>query len=164
MAQLKPISLDVIAEARDEAHLVLARLMAPLAPGKHVIRLAVGMDDTEEILSSLLPVAVAGDAGAEALVSVDRKDFDNFVFLLTVGLVQTLCWGALTVCSLVEDGPTYAIRAWCLEYGALAECSAALAAELIDGHEPASFEDAFSIHSVDEDGEAVYPPVAYTIL
>ncbi|MFJ5780412.1 hypothetical protein [Streptomyces sp. NPDC093094] len=158
MAQLKPVSLDVLAEARDEVDLVVARLMARLTPGEHVVRLTVGMDDFDEVLSADLPVTVEGEAGADALVRVERKDFDNFVFLLTVGLAQTLSWGSMSLHS-----PANTIKAWCLEYGALAECDAAYAEVLVGDGEPASFEVAFSVHTDEEDDEAIYPPVAYKI-
>ena len=52
-------------------------------------------------------------------------------------------------------------------YAALSECSAAEAAELVgSGEQAVTFADAFSVHTEaeDDDGEAVYPPVAYTVL
>ncbi|MFS4095604.1 hypothetical protein [Streptomyces sp. AF1A] len=65
------------------------------------------------------------------------------------------------------DGPAYIVRAWDLEWGTLIECDATRAAELIGDREPACFVDAFGVHSEDDgdgEGEAVYPPVAYTVL
>ncbi|MFJ5779337.1 hypothetical protein [Streptomyces sp. NPDC093094] len=165
MAQLKPVSLDVYAEARDEAHLILSRLMARLTPGEHVVRLAVSMDG-QKTLTVVLPVTVEGADTTDALVGVDQKHFDDFVFLLTVGLAQPMSWGLMYQRSPAseQDGPAYSIQAWVLEWAALTKCDAALAEELIGDGEAASFEDAFSVHSEDEDGETIYPPVAYTIL
>lgn len=50
--QLNPVSLDVIAEAREEAHAVLATLMARLAPGEHVVRLGVDMEGQRPVSAS----------------------------------------------------------------------------------------------------------------
>ncbi|MFD5574313.1 hypothetical protein [Streptomyces cadmiisoli] len=173
MAQLKPVSLDVFAEAREEAHAVLAHLMARLAPGEHVVRLGVGMDGQERPLSATLTVTVKGDGGSDDLVGVELKYFDNFVFLLACGLAQTLCWGVMYLRSPAaeQDGVAYTVRAWDLAWGTLTECDAARAAELIGEREPAVFADAFGVHSSDDGDEedddedkAVYPPVAYTVL
>ncbi|MGI5143928.1 hypothetical protein [Streptomyces sp. CA-106110] len=165
--KLKPVSLDVFAEARDEAHLVLARVMARLTPGEHVLRLGVGMDGQEQPLSATLPVTVQGEGGSDDLVGVESRYFDNFAFLLAVGLAQTLCYGVMYLRSPAEEegGPAYTVQAWDLTWGALNECEAARAAELIEDREPAAFLNAFGVHTTaDEDDEAVYPPVAYTIL
>lgn len=162
--KLKPVSLDVFAEAREEAHAVLACLMSRLAPGEHVVRLGVDMEGQERPLSAVLPITVEGDGGADDLVGVEDKYFDNFAFLLACGLAQTLCYGAMYLRSPGGDG-SVVLRAWHLAWGALNECSAAEAAELLAGREPGVFEDAFSLHAPDEDeGEAVYPPIAYTVL
>ncbi|GGR04171.1 MULTISPECIES: hypothetical protein [Streptomyces] len=165
--QLKPVSLDVIAEAREEAHAVLATLMARLAPGEHVVRLGVDMEGQEQPLSATLPITVEGDGGADDLVGAEAKWLDNFVFLLTCGLAQTLCSGVLYLRSCGADGQV-SVRAWHLCWGALNECPAAEAAELLEGREPGVYVDAFGLHAVDEGdddgGEAVYPPVAYTVL
>lgn len=171
MTRLKPVSLDVFAEAHEEAHVVLAHLMASLTPGEHVARLAVGMDELERPVSAVLPLAVEGDGGADDLVGAEPKYLENFTFLLACGLAQTLCWGVLYLRSPASEpgGAAYTIRAWDLTWGVLTECDAARAEELIGDREPASFADAFGVHSSrdgDEDGggEAVYPPVAYTVL
>ncbi|WP_432044281.1 hypothetical protein [Streptomyces cadmiisoli] len=165
--KLKPVSLDVFAEARDEAHVVLANLMGRLAPGEHMVRLGVGMDGQERPLSATLSVTVEGDGGPDDLVGVEPKHFDNFAFLLACGLAQTLCWGVMYLRSPAAEqaGAAYAIRAWDLTWGTLSECSAARAAELIGDREPAVFADAFGVHSsAEEDDEAIYPPVAYRVL
>ncbi|MFE5923585.1 hypothetical protein [Streptomyces sp. NPDC056468] len=165
VTQLKPVSLDVFAEARDEAHVVLAHLMARLAPGEHVVRLGVGMDG-QKPLSAVLPVTVEGDGGSDDMVGVEPKYFDNFAFLLACGLAQKVCWGVMYLRSpATEQGDqAYTVRAWDLTWGALTECDAARAAELIGDREPAAFEDAFGVHSSNDGDEAVYPPVAYTVL
>jgi len=50
-------------------------------------------------------------------------------------------------------------------WGALSECTADRAAELIGDREPAVFLDAFGVHSDDDgDDEAIYPPAVYTVL
>ncbi|PWJ02009.1 hypothetical protein DKG34_41090 [Streptomyces sp. NWU49] len=165
--QLKPVSLDVIAEAREEAQAVLATLMARLAPGEHVVRLGVDMEGQERPLSATLPITVEGDGGAEDLVGAEPKWLDNFVFLLTCGLAQTLCSGVLYLRSTGVDGQV-TVRAWHLCWGALSECLAGEAAELLDGREPGAYADAFALHAPDDGeedgGEAVFPPVAYTVL
>ncbi|MEU5225155.1 hypothetical protein AB0G55_21290 [Streptomyces toyocaensis] len=57
------------------------------------------------------------------------------------------------------------MRAWHLCWGELSECPAAEAAELLDGREPGVYVDAFGLHAPEDDGcEAVFPPVAYTVL
>ncbi|MGC9479258.1 hypothetical protein ACP4I1_34630 [Streptomyces sp. WG4] len=162
--QLKPVSLDVIAEAREEAHAVLATLMARLAPGEHVVRLGVDMEGQQPV-SAVLPVTVEGDGGTDDLVGVEEKYFDNFAFLLMCGLAQTLCSGVMYLRSTAEGGQA-TVRAWHLSWGALNECPAAEAAELLDGREPGAYEDAFDLHAADDSHgcEAVYPPVAYTVL
>ncbi|MFE1465197.1 MULTISPECIES: hypothetical protein [Streptomyces] len=167
MAQLKPVSLDVFAEARDEAHVVLANLMGRLAPGEHVVRLGVGMDGQERPLSATLPITVEGDGGSEDLVGVEQKYFENFCFLLACGLAQTQCWGVMYLRSPATEqgGPAFVIRAWDLSWGVLNECQAVRAEELIGEREPAVFADAFGVHSnSDADDEAIYPPVAYSVL
>ncbi|MFF3350833.1 hypothetical protein [Streptomyces sp. NPDC002779] len=168
MAELNPVPLDVIAEAREEAHAVMAHLMARLAPGEHVVRLGVGMDG-QEPLSAVLPIAVEGDGGSEDLVGVEPKYFDNFAFLLTCGLAQRLCWGVMYLRSPAGEGRgrAYTVRAWHLVGGVLNECDAARAQELIGDREPAEFADAFGVHSIwdgDEGSGEAYPPMARTIL
>ncbi|MFI8194409.1 hypothetical protein ACIF8T_37765 [Streptomyces sp. NPDC085946] len=167
--QLKPVSLDVIAEAREEAHAVLATLMARLAPGEHVVRLGVDMEGQERPLSAVLPITVEGDGGAEDLVGAEPKYLDNFAFLLTCGLAQTLCSGVMYLHSPGADGGPATVRAWHLCWGALNECSAVEAAELLGEYVPGDFVDAFGVHAAEDgdegdEGEAVYPPVAYTVL
>ncbi|MEU9737438.1 hypothetical protein [Streptomyces sp. NPDC048002] len=166
--KLKPVSLDVFAEAREEAHVVLAQGMGRLAPGEHVLRLGVGMDGQERPLSATLALTVEGDGGPEDMVGVEGRYFDNFVFLLACGLAQTLSYGVMYLRSpAVEsgEGPSWTVQAWHLAWGVLSECSAAEAAELIGDGEVAAFVDAPGVHSEDDgDAEAVYPPVAYTIL
>ncbi|CCK24380.1 hypothetical protein BN159_0001 [Streptomyces davaonensis JCM 4913] len=169
MAKLKPVSPAAFTEARDEAHAVLAHLMTRLAPGEHVVRLGVGMEGQDKPLSATLPITVKGDGGAEDLVGVEPKYFDNFVFLLACGLAQTMCYGVMYLRSPASAGKvdcaSYTVQAWDLDWGTLTECDAARAQELIGDREPAAFADAFGVHSEDDDGgESVYPPVAYTIL
>ncbi|MEV0185877.1 hypothetical protein AB0I54_42420 [Streptomyces sp. NPDC050625] len=166
--QLKPVSLDVIAEAREEAHAVVMTLMARLAPGEHVVRLGVDMEGQERPLSATLPITVEGDGGSDDLVGAEPEYLDNFVFLLTCGLAQTLCSGVMYLRSPGAGGSA-TVQAWHLCWGALNECPAAEAAELLGDREPGAYVDAFGVHSADdgddEDGcEAVYPPVAYTVL
>ncbi|GHB79138.1 hypothetical protein GCM10010377_81450 [Streptomyces viridiviolaceus] len=164
--QLKPVSLDVIAEAREEAQAVVATLMARLAPGEHVVRLGVDMEGQERPLSATLPITVEGDGGSDDLVGAEPRYLDNFIFLLTCGLAQTLCSGVMYLRSTGADGQA-TVRAWYLCWGALNECPAAEAAELLGGRESGTYVDAFGVHSADDgedDGEAVYPPVAYTVL
>ncbi|MFC7994493.1 hypothetical protein ACFUV2_35075 [Streptomyces pilosus] len=162
--QLKPVSLDVIAEAREEAHAVLATLMARLAPGEHVVRLGVDMEGQERPLSATLPITVEGDGGGDDLVGAEPKWLDNFAFLLTCGLAQTLCSGVMYLRSTDTEGQA-TVRAWHLSWGALDECSADEAAELLDGREPGVYVDAYGLHAPEDNGcEAVYPPVAYTVL
>ncbi|MGW4661002.1 hypothetical protein ACWEP2_42980 [Streptomyces sp. NPDC004279] len=167
--KLKPVSPAAFADAREEAHLVLAHLMSRLSPGEHVVRLGVGMEGQEQPLSATLPVTVEGDGTSDDLVGVEPKYFDNFAFLLACGLAQTLCWGVMYLRSpsAEECGPAYTVRAWDLDWGTLLECDAARAAELIGDREPARFVDAFGVHPKhdgDGEGEAVYPSVAYTVL
>lgn len=166
MAKMKPISPARIAEAREEAYAVLARLMGRLAPGEHLVRLGVTMDGQEKPLSAALPLTVEGDGGPEDLVGAEEKYLDNMAFLLMVGLAQPLSYGTLYLRSLSSEseGAAYVIRAWHLSYCTLSECSASEAAELIGEREPAVFADAFGLHGSDDEGEAVYPPIAYTIL
>ncbi|MET9913553.1 hypothetical protein ABZZ74_43555 [Streptomyces sp. NPDC006476] len=168
MAQLKPISLDRFAEAREEAYVVLARLMAQLAPGEHVVRLGVTVDGQERPLTATLPLTVEGEGTPDDLVGAEEKYLDNLAFLLACGLAQPLSYGVMYLRSPSgrEGGPASVIQAWHLAYGTLNECSAAEAAELVGGGEPdTGFADAFGVHSEDEaEGEAVYPPVAYTVL
>ncbi|MFD7880776.1 hypothetical protein ACFV5G_43145 [Streptomyces sp. NPDC059766] len=165
--KLKPISMDVFAEAREEAHAILARLMGRLAPGEHVLRLGIDMDGQESPLSATLPLTVEGDGGLDDLVGADTKWFDNFAFLLSCGLAQTLCYGVVYLRSPATEpgGAACTVQAWHLAWGVLGECSAAEAAELIGDGEPGLFLDAPGVHSAEdeEEGEAVYPPVAYTI-
>ncbi|MGC2997228.1 hypothetical protein ACPF8X_02175 [Streptomyces sp. G35A] len=165
--QLKPVSLDVIAEAREEAQAVLVTLMTRLAPGEHVVRLGVDMEGQEQPLSATLPITVEGDGGGDDLVGAEPKWLDNFAFLLTCGLAQTLCSGVMYLRSTGVDGQV-TVRAWHLCWGALSECLAAEAAELLDGREVGTYVDAFALHAPDDSeedgGEAVYPPVAYTVL
>ncbi|MFF7452226.1 MULTISPECIES: hypothetical protein [unclassified Streptomyces] len=165
MAKLKPISPARIAEAREEAYAVLARLMGQLAPGEHVVRLGVTMDGEEKPLCAALPLAVKGDGGPEDLVGAEDRYLDNMAFLLMVGLAQPLSYGTLYLRSPSggEEGAACVIRAWHLAYCTLSECTASEAAELIGDREPAVFLDAFGLHGSDE-GEAVYPPIAYTVL
>ncbi|MEU5324650.1 hypothetical protein AB0G67_49360 [Streptomyces sp. NPDC021056] len=168
MAKLKPISPTRIAEAREEAYAVLARLMGQLAPGEHVVRLGVTMDGQEKPLCAVLPLTVEGDGGVDDLVGAEEKYLDNMAFLLMVGLAQPLSYGTLFLRSPAQgaEGETV-IRAWHLAYCTLNECTASEAAELIGDREPAVFLDAFGLHGSDEDddeGEAVYPPVAYTVM
>ncbi|MFJ8034636.1 hypothetical protein [Streptomyces sp. NPDC096032] len=165
--QLKPVSLDVIAEARDEAHAVVMTLMARLAPGEHVVRLGVDMEGQERPLSATLPITVEGDGSADDLVGAEPKYLENFVFLLTCGLAQTLCSGVMYLRSAAPgDDEVSTVQAWRLCWGALTECPAAEAADLLGGGEPGAYVDAFGVHCEDgDDGcEAVYPPVAYTVL
>ncbi|KUN16221.1 hypothetical protein AQJ23_45310 [Streptomyces antibioticus] len=168
MAKLKPISPARIAEAREEAYAVLARLMGRLAPGEHVVRLGVTMDGEEKPLAAALRVTVEGDGGLDDLVGAEEKYLDNMAFLLMVGLAQPLSYGTLYLRSPAPDDQSaaYVVRAWHLAYCALSECTASEAAELIGERGPAVFVDAFGLHGSDEDeeGEAVYPPVAYTVL
>ncbi|MET7457841.1 hypothetical protein ABZT03_39540 [Streptomyces sp. NPDC005574] len=163
--QLKPISLDVFADAREEAHTVLARVMATLAPGEHVLRLGVDMDGQEHPVCATLPLSVEGDGGPEDLVGAEPKYFDNFAFLLACGLAQSLCYGVMYLRSPATgpDGSTHTVHAWHLAWGTLNECSAAEAAELVGDGVQATFLDAPGLHD-EADGEAVYPPVAYTVL
>lgn len=166
MARLKPVSMNALAEARDEAHVVLAHLMARLAPGEHVVRLGVCMED-QDPLSATLPITVVGKGDAEDLVGVEPKYFDNMAFLLACGLAQTLCCGVMYLRSPAAegDGAPYMVQAWDLDWGALTECTADRASELIGDREPAVFLDAFGVHSEnDGDDEAIYPPAVYTVL
>ncbi len=101
--QLNPVSLDIIAEAREEAHAVLATLMARLAQGEHVVRLGVDMEGQRPV-SAVLPVTVEGADGCDDLVGVESKYFDNFAFLLMCGLAQTLCSGVMYLRSTRADG------------------------------------------------------------
>ncbi|MFI9772892.1 hypothetical protein ACIHJG_39575 [Streptomyces sp. NPDC052415] len=166
--KLKPISMDVFAEAREEAHTVLAQIMGRLAPGEHVLRLGVDMDGQERPLSATLPLTVEGDGGRDDLVGAEERYFDNFVFLLACGLAQTLCHGVMYLRSPAgeNEGASCTVQAWHLAWGLLDECSAAEAAELIGhGERAAAFLDAPGVHREDDgDTEAVYPPVAYTVL
>ncbi|MER6233365.1 hypothetical protein ACFY1L_46160 [Streptomyces sp. NPDC001663] len=168
MAQLKPVSLDRFAEAREEAYTVLAHLMARLAPGEHVVRLGVTMDGQERPLTATLPLTVEGEGTPDDLVGAEEKYLHNMAFLLACGLAQPLSYGVMYLRSVSEEGgPACTVRAWHLCYTVLNECSAAEAAELVGDGERADFVDAFSVHSQPEDedgGEAVYPPVAYTVL
>ncbi|MGY6026871.1 hypothetical protein [Streptomyces spinosirectus] len=160
MAQLKPVSLDCFAEARDEAYVVLAHLMGRLAPGEHVVRLGVTMDGQERPLTATLALTVEGEGTPDDLVGAEEKYFDNMAFLLACGLAQPLSYGVMYLCSpsdRVNGGSVPTIRAWHLAYAVLSECSAAEAAELVGGGERAAvFADAFGVHTeAEDDGEAV---------
>ncbi|MFE0678684.1 hypothetical protein [Streptomyces sp. NPDC058867] len=163
--------MNVFAEAREEAHLVLAHIMGRLSPGEHVLRLGVDMDGQERPLSATLPLTVEGNGGRDDLIGADERYFDNFAFLLTCGLAQKLSYGVMYLRSPAggdgqSEGVSGTVQAWHLVWGVLNECSAAEAAELIGDGEVAAFLDAPGVHSEDdgdEDVEAVYPPVAYTI-
>ncbi|MBO7935675.1 hypothetical protein JTP77_006860 [Streptomyces sp. S9] len=164
--KLKPISMDVFADAREEAHAVLARVMGGLAPGEHVMRLGVDMDGQERPLSATLPLTVEGSGTLDDLVGAEAKYLDNFAFLLACGLAQSLCYGVMYLRSPATEpeGPAI-VQAWHLAWGVLNECSAAQAAELVGDGAQAAFVDAPGVHSEDDcDSEAVYPPVAYTVL
>lgn len=145
---------------------MLARVMASLAPGEHVMRLGVDMEGQARPLSATLPLTVEGTGGPDDLVGAESKLFDNFAFLLSCGLAQTLCCGVMYLRSpsTEPNGPA-TVQAWQLLWGTLNECSAAEAAELIGDGAQAAFVDAPGLHSDDDgDAEAVYPPVAYTVL
>ncbi|MPY38272.1 hypothetical protein FNH09_45845 [Streptomyces adustus] len=161
MVQLPPVSLDVFDEARKEAYVILARVMARLARGEHVVRLGVTVDGMERPLSATLPLTVEGEGTADDLIGAEERYFENAAFLLACGLAQRLSYGVMYLRSPSGgvEGPAYVIRAWRLRWASLAECTAAEAAELIGDREPALFEDAFSL----QDDEAIYPPVAYEI-
>ncbi|MGW1533852.1 hypothetical protein [Streptomyces aureus] len=166
MARLKPVSMNVLAEAREEAYYVIACLMAGLAPGEHVVRLGVCMDD-QPSLSATLPITVEGAGGCDDMVEVDDKFFENFAFLLTCGLAQTLSYGVMYLRSPGDGagGPAM-VQTWSLGWGALSELPANVAAELIGEREPAAlFVDASPVAAMAEDGpcavESVFPPKAY---
>ncbi|MEU4090752.1 hypothetical protein [Streptomyces aureus] len=164
MARLKPVSTQLLAEAREEAYFVIACLMASLAPGEHVVRLGVCMDD-QPSLSATLPITVEGAGDCDDMVEVDDRFFENFAFLLTCGLAQTLSYGVMYLRSPGNgaDGPD-AVQAWNLGWGALSELPASVAAELIGEREPAVlFVDASPMASMAKDGhcESVFPPKAY---
>ncbi|MET9062813.1 hypothetical protein ABZX99_33940 [Streptomyces antibioticus] len=164
--KLNPISMDVFADAREEAHAVLARVMGGLAPGEHVMRLGVDMDGQERPLSATLPLTVEGSGTLDDLVGAEAKYLDNFAFLLACGLAQSLCYGVMYLRSPATEpeGPA-TVQAWHLAWGVLNECSAAQAAELVGDGAQAVFVDAPGVYSEDDcDSEAVYPPVAYTVL
>ncbi|MEU1457370.1 hypothetical protein [Streptomyces avermitilis] len=164
--KLKPVSMKVFADAQEEAHIVLARIMAGLAPGEHVMRLGVDMEGQERPLCATLPLTVEGIGSPDDLVGAEPKLLDNFAFLLSCGLAQTLCCGVMYLRSpSTEPGGAATVQAWHLAWGVLNECTASEAAELIGDGAQAEFVDAPGVHSEDDgDHEAVYPPVAYTVL
>ncbi|MGX1549554.1 hypothetical protein [Streptomyces adustus] len=174
--ELKPVSPAVLAEARDEASEIMARLMGRLAPGQHVLRMWVGMDGMEKKLRAVLKVTVEGDGGADDLVEVEEKWFDNFVFLLTVGLAQKLAYGLMHLQSTAIGAqvPVCTVQSWSLVWGLFSENSGQETADVLGRYvEGASFLDAVSVYAdgaedaADEgsgQAEAVYPPVAYTVL
>ncbi|WP_432189984.1 hypothetical protein [Streptomyces sp. Tue6028] len=166
MVQLKPVSVNALAEAREEVSVILARLMTRMAPGEHILRLGLCVEG-QEPLGAKLPVTVEGKGDADDLVGVEQCYMDNFAFLLTCGLAQTLSYGVMYLRSPAAegDGAPYVVQAWDLDYGVLGECTAARAAELIGDREPAVFRDAFGVHTCeDDDSEDIYPPAVYTVL
>ncbi|MFE1442928.1 hypothetical protein [Streptomyces sp. NPDC058739] len=151
--------------------MIAARVMASLTPGEHVVRLWVGMDGVKP-LSATLSIRVEGEGGPEDLLGVEPKYFENFVFLLACGLAQPLSWGVMFLRSPAGDreGEAHTIRVWDLGWGALTECDAERGEMLLGQRVQGRFLDAFGVHSEDdgdedegEDGEAVYPPGAYTV-
>ncbi|MEU9273144.1 hypothetical protein [Streptomyces sp. NPDC048251] len=165
--KLKPVSMEVFAEARGEAHYVLARVMGGLAPGEHVLRLGVDMEGQERPLSAALPLTVEGTGSPDDLVGADGEHFDNFAFLLACGLAQTLSYGVMYLRSPASEPDGLAtVQAWRLAWGVLNECSSAEAAELIGEGAQAAFVDAVGVHGEDDGdgGEAIYPPQAYRLL
>ncbi|GAA3886177.1 hypothetical protein [Streptomyces lannensis] len=149
MAELEPVSLDVFAEAREEAYAVLAHLMGRIAPGEHVVRLGVTMDGEDQLVTATLPLAVEGAGTADDLVGAEEKYLHNVAFLLACGLAQPLTYGVMYLRSILggEGGPAETIRAWRLRDAVLMECTAAEAAELVGERERAEFLDAFSVHA-----------------
>ncbi|GGQ97223.1 hypothetical protein ACIRPJ_33110 [Streptomyces asoensis] len=164
--KLKPVSMEVFAEARGEAHYVLARVMGDLAPGEYVLRLGVDMEGQERPLSAALPLTVEGTGSLDDLVGADGKRFDNFALLLACGLAQRLSYGVMYLRSPASepDGPD-TVQAWRLAWGVLNGCTAAEAAELLGDGVQAVFVDAPGVHGGDDgEGEGIYPPEAYRIV
>ncbi|MFJ3229060.1 hypothetical protein ACIPJS_37710 [Streptomyces sp. NPDC086783] len=167
MAKLKPVPVEEIREANEEAGVILARLMTRMAPGEHVLRLAVCMEDQDPLYAALA-VTVEGKGDSDDLVGADPVYRDNFRFLLTCGLAQRLSYGVMYMRSPApeEVGAPYVVNAWELDHGALTSCEAARADELLgSGEDTAAFRDAFSLYGGEGDGgEAIYPRAAYTVL
>ncbi|MFH8453896.1 hypothetical protein ACH4CD_32180 [Streptomyces fungicidicus] len=82
------------------------------------MRLGVDMEWQERPLSATLPITVEGDGGGDDLVGAEPKWLDDFAFLLTCGLAQTLCSGVLYLRSTDADGEV-TVQAWRLCWGAL---------------------------------------------
>ncbi|MFE2823544.1 hypothetical protein [Streptomyces sp. NPDC059271] len=166
MTKLKPVPVADIQEANEEAGVILARLMSRMAPGEHVLRLGVAVDD--ESLKATLPVTVEGRGDADDLVGADPVYQNNFRFLLMIALAQRFAVGVMYLRSPAPTGDPapYMVSAWELDHCAVTSCKAARAADLLGGGESgAAFRDAFSLDDADDDGsESIYPRAAYTVL
>ncbi|MET7390525.1 hypothetical protein ACFYPT_38530 [Streptomyces sp. NPDC005529] len=167
VVQLKPVPVNEIREANEEAGVILTRLMTRMAPGEHVLRLAVCMEDQDPLYAALA-VTVEGKGDSDDMIGTDPVFQDNFRFLLTCGLAQRLSCGVMYMRSPApaEVAAPYMVNAWELDHGALTSCEAARADELLgSGEDTSAFRDAFSLYnSEDGDGETIYPRAAYTVL
>ncbi|MGW3631873.1 hypothetical protein ACWD7F_17190 [Streptomyces sp. NPDC005122] len=167
MTQLKPVPVKQIREANEEAGVILARLMTRMAPGEHVLRLAVCMEDQDPLYAALA-VTVEGKGDSDDMIGADQAFQENFRFLLMCGLAQRLSSGVMYMRSPAAAGvgAPYMVTAWELDHGTLTSCEAARADELLgSGEDTAAFRDAFSLYGGEHgDTEAIYPRAAYTVL
>ncbi|MFH8492472.1 hypothetical protein [Streptomyces longisporoflavus] len=164
--QLKPVPMDVIAEAREEADSVVLNLMARLMPGQHEARLIVTMEG-QKPLTAVLPLTVEGDGSRDDMIGAEPARLENFAFLLTVALAQHLSSGVMLLRSTgAGTAGQDKVRVWTLFWGVLEETRSAEAADLMHGMlTGVDFADAFGVHSPDDDeDEAIYPPSAYRLL
>ncbi|MGW6488198.1 hypothetical protein [Streptomyces sp. NPDC055056] len=143
----------------------MANLFARLTPGDHVVRLAVCVEDQEPARATL-PVTVEGKGDLDDLIAPEPKYFENFGYLLAIGLAQTVSYGLMCLRSPAEaDGARYEGRVWDLGHGALTPAQADRAAELIANWESTRFLDAYGVQTGEEgDAEAIYSRHLYTVL
>ncbi|MCX4581454.1 hypothetical protein OHB41_51845 [Streptomyces sp. NBC_01571] len=145
----------------------MSNLFSRLTPGEHVVRLAVCVEDQEPARATL-PVSVEGRGDLDDLIAPEPKFFENFAFLLGIGLAQKVSYGLMCLRSPAaasDGGARYTGRVWDLDRGALTPAGAERAAELIGNWESTRFLDAYGVQTGDEnDVEAIYPRHVYTVL
>ncbi|MFF0143648.1 hypothetical protein ACFYRN_45620 [Streptomyces sp. NPDC005227] len=164
---LKVVSPAEFTEAHKEAYAILANLFGRLTPGDHVVRLAVCVEDQEPARATL-PVSVEGRGDLDDLIAPEPKYFENFAYLLAIGLAQRVAYGLMCLRSpaTADDGAVQCTgRVWDLDRGALTPAGSERAAELISNWTSTRFLDAYGVQTGDEDdADAIYPRHLYTVL
>ncbi|MER7983394.1 hypothetical protein [Streptomyces sp. NPDC095817] len=148
---LKVVSPAEFTAAHKEAYAILSNLFGRLTPGDHVVRLAVCVEDQEPARATL-PVTVEGRGDLDDLIGAESRYFENFAYLLAIGLAQTVAYGLMCLRSPADaDGARYEGRVWDLDRGALVPADADRAAELIANWEDTRFRDAYGLQTGQED-------------